>query len=88
MKGTDRVRKRAEAAGKDEGREAPQRREKGKYARGYFVGLGIVAGTFFGVPFGFATANPGIIWAGLAIGTTFGAVYEHKFNKGLGALIQ
>jgi len=65
---------------------APKQREKGKHSRGFFVGLGIVAGTSFGLPFGFAVANPNIIWTGMAIGTVLGTVYEQKYNHGLGVL--
>ncbi len=66
-------------------REAPKGREA-KYAKGFFVGLGIVAGTGFGVPYGFATANPNVIWAGLVIGTALGAAYEQRYNKSLSSL--
>lgn len=79
----------AEVAENAESKETvSKRREQGKHARGFFVGLGIVAGTVFGVPFGFATANPNIIWAGLTIGTALGTVYEQKYNRGLSALTQ
>jgi hypothetical protein len=90
MKSTNRSRRSAsqQTAKKAESREAAPAVREGKHAKGYFLGLGTVAGTIFGVPFGFATANPGMVWAGLVIGVSLGTVYEQKYNHGLNALMR